>query len=228
MAGTSLPPLPPLSPLPPLAALPPLPPLPAQPAGDPKLKASFEKHLGAVKWVIGLPVAVLFGTSQFVDKIDFAKHPYASSLLWWIVVVNAGAAVLSVWYYFVAIHKADLKLQGKDVSLTVTIVDAICFWGGFALFAAGFVLTVLGLVNYPAVQAEKTPSPTAQVLSAAHYRISVSGPVRDRRGAHFHTFLVNDGTGAVWRMECSKLSGISFVRVPVEGLPSVHLNDLPK
>ena len=77
------------------------------------LKPTFEKHLDAVNWMIGLPVAALFGTAQFVEKIDFIKHPYAGNLLMWIVVVNAAAAVVSVWYYFVAIHMADLKILGK-------------------------------------------------------------------------------------------------------------------
>jgi hypothetical protein len=184
------------------------------------LKPSFEKHLDAVKWVIGLPVAVLFGTSQFVDKIDFAKHPYAGNLLFWIVVINAGAAVLSVWYYFAAIHLADVTSLGNTPSPTAELLASGCFWVGFSLFAVGFVLTVVGLVNYPLVQAEKASSPPAPAISAPHYRISVSGPIHDRRGTHYHTLLVNEATGAIWRLDCDGPSGIRFVSVPVGGLPS--------
>ena len=63
---------------------------------------------------------------------------------------------------------------------------------------------------------------------AAHYSISVSGPVRDRKGTHVHTFLVNDTTGEVWRMDCGGPSGIQFVRVTVQGLESPSQKNLQK
>jgi hypothetical protein len=189
------------------------------------LKPTFEKHLDAVKWVIGLPVAILFGTTQFVDKIDFAKHPGASGLLFWIVVVSALTVVLSVWYYFVAIKLADEKLQGADENLQekgsfrfLKSLGALCFYVGFVLFVAAFVLTVIGLIRFPSVQFDKTP-PVAAAVPAPHFTISTSGPVKDRKGTHVHTFLLNQDTGEIWRMECSTGSGVQFVRVPVQDLP---------
>jgi len=184
----------------------------------PGLKPTFEKHLDAVKWMIGLPVAVLFGTGQFVEKIDFLKHPYAGMLLMWIVIVNAAAAVASVWYYFVAIHMADLKILGTVPTKGEKAVDALSFGLGFLLLASGFLLTVVGLINYPSVQAEKPPASSVPAIASTPYRIRVSGPVHDRRGTHYHTFLVNEATGAVWRLDCGGASGISFVSVPVNAL----------
>jgi hypothetical protein len=184
----------------------------------PALKPTFEKHLDAIKWVIGLPVAILFGTTQFVDKIDFAKHPEASRLLFWIVVVSALAVVLSIWYYFIAIKQADQKLQGTASSTSLKVLGLVCFYGGFALFVIGFALTVVGLIHYPDVQFDKNPPP-AIAVTAPHFTISTSGPVKDRMGTHVHTFLLNQDTGEIWRMECSPESGVQFVRVPVQDLP---------
>jgi hypothetical protein len=93
------------------------------------------------------------------------------------------------------------------------------------VLALGFLLTVAGLTNYPAVQFEKNPAPP---VTAAHYAISVSGPVRDGKGTHVHTFLVNENTGEVWQMECNTPSGVQFLRVPVQDLPSSKPKDLPK
>jgi hypothetical protein len=181
------------------------------------LKPTFEKSLDAIKWVIGLPVAILYGTTQFVEKIDFAKHPYAGSLFWWIIVVNATGVVIAIWYYFRAINRADLKLLGSDYSWKFS--DSLSFYGGIALVFVGFLLTVVGLINYPAVQFEKKfPS----VTPASHYVISTSGPVHDRMGTHFHTFLVNETTGEVWRMECKEPSGVQFLHVPVQDSPSAQ------
>jgi hypothetical protein len=182
------------------------------------LKPTFEKHLDAIKWVIGLPVAVLFGTTQFVDKVDFTKHRYAGRLLLWIVLVNAGAVVLSVSYYFVAIKRADRKFLGRPDSTTLEAFASLVFFLGFGLVTVGFVLTVIGLINYPIVQFDKTAAPPAVAVVASHYAISLSGPVRDRNGIHVHTFLINETTGEVWRMDCGAPSGIQFLRVPVQDL----------
>jgi hypothetical protein len=185
---------------------------------QPALKPTFEKHLDAIKWVIGLPVAILFGTTQFVDKIDFAKHPEASRLLFWIVVVSALAVVLSVWYYFIAIKQADQKLRGAASPTSLQSLGSVCFYGGFVLFVIGFVLTVIGLIHYPDVQFDKNPPPPV-AFTAPRFTISISGPVKDRMGTHVHTFLLDQDTGEIWRMECSPASGVQFVRVSVQDLP---------
>ena len=190
-------------------------------AGPVALKPTFEKHLDAIKWVIGLPVAILFGTTQFAEKIEFAKHPNAGSLFWWIIVVNATAVGMGIWYYFGAIKRADLKSQGSNYS--ATLLDSLSFYGGFVLVAVGFLLTVVGLTYYPTVQFEKNLPPPDP---ASHYAISTGGPVRDRMGTHVHTFLVNETTGEVWRMECKTPSGVQFLRVPVQDLPYSKPNNL--
>jgi hypothetical protein len=194
-------------------------PAPLPPAA---LKPTFEKHLDATKWVIGLPVAILFGTTQFADKIDFAKHPYAGRLFLLIILVNAGAVVMGIIYYFAAISRADRNFRGKPDSPTLEVLDSFSFFGAFGLVAAGFLLTVVGLANYPAVQFERNPLPAVTV---AHYAISISGPVRDRMGTHVHTFLVNENTGEVWRMECRTPSSVQFLRVPVQDLPAPKPKD---
>ena len=191
------------------------------PPPAPAIKPTFDKHLDAVKWVIGLPVAVLFGTTQFVEKIDFAKHPSAHSLFLSIICVNAAAVVASVYYYFRAIKRADHKLEGRPFPWTP--VDSFCYHGGLLMFAVGFGLAVLGLINYPAVQFEKNAPPRP-----SSYAISVSGPVRDGMGTHVHTFLVNQTTGEIWQMECKSRSNVQFLRVPVQDLPPPKTINLPK
>jgi|ERR1022692_2298798 hypothetical protein len=184
------------------------------PPPAPAIKPTFDKHLDAIKWVIGLPVAVLFGTTQFVEKIDFAKHPSAHSLFLAIICVNAATVVASVWYYFRAIKRADDKFESKPSPWTS--VDSFCYYGGLLMFAVGFGLAVVGLINYPGVQFERTP-PSPPLPSS--YAISVSGPVRDGMGTHVHTLMVNQITGEVWQMECKAPAGVQFLRVPVQDLP---------
>jgi len=190
-----------------------------------ELKPTFEKHLDARKWVLGLPVAILFGTTQFADKIDFRGHPDAGRLFLWIILVNAGAAALGLYNYFVAIKRADDEIRGKPDSPTLKRSDTSSFYGGFGLLGIGFLLTVVGLASYPAVQFEKNSPPP---VTAARYAISVSGPVRDGKGSHVHTFLVNENTGEVWQMVCNTPSGVQFLRIPVQDLPSSKPKDLPK
>jgi hypothetical protein len=190
-----------------------------EPPPPPALKPTFDKHLDAVKWVIGLPVAILFGTTQFIDKIDFSKHPGASRLLTWIVIVSALTAVLSVFYYFVAIKLADYKVLSKPAPTSLEILGSTTYYGSLILFVAAFVLTVIGLVLYPGVQLDKNPPPTP-VAAVPHFTITTSGPVKDRRGTHVHTFLFDQATGEVWKMECSSTSGVHFVRVPAQDLPA--------
>ena len=78
----------------------------------------------------------------------------------------------------------------------------------------------------------KVPSPLLGRVSAAYSflgnGIAASGPVRDQTGTHVHTFLVNETTGEVWRMECKTPSSVQFLRVPVQDLPSSKPRDLPK
>jgi uncharacterized membrane protein (DUF485 family) len=195
-------------------------PPPPPPPPVPTLKTTFEKHLDAVKWVIGLPVAILFGTTQFVDKIAFVEHPGAGKLLTAIVIVSALTTVLSVAYYFLSIKLADYKILSKDAPLLTEILGSITYYASLALFLAAFVLTVIGLIRYPGVQLEKkeTASPVA---ASPHFTITTSGPVKDRKGTHVHTFLLDQNTGELWRMECSSASGVRFVRVPAQDLPAV-------
>jgi hypothetical protein len=183
------------------------------------LKPTFDKHLDAVKWVIGLPVAILFGTTQFVDKIDFAKHQGAVRLLASIVLVSALTTVLSVAYYFVAIKLADHKILSSSAPASLTILGNVTYYGSLFLFVAAFVLTVIGLMLYPGVQLDKNPPPAA-VAASPHFAITTSGPVKDPAGTHVHTFLLDQNTGEVWRMECSSTTAVHFVRVPVEGIPT--------
>jgi hypothetical protein len=185
----------------------------------PTLKSTFDKHLDAVKWVIGLPVAILFGTTQFVDKIDFAKHRGAGDLLTAIMVISALTTVLSVTYYFVAIKLADHKILSTAAPAALTILGNITYFGSLLLFVAAFVLTVIGLMLYPGVQVDKNLPPVPVAVSP-HFVITTSGPVKDPAGTHVHTFLVDQNTGEVWRMECRSTTGVHFVRVPVEGIPS--------
>ncbi len=182
-------------------------------SGDDHLKPTFEKHLDAIKWVIGLPVAILFGTTQFAEKIDFARHAWAVLPFECLIVVNASAIALGIWYYFGAIKRADLKSQGHGSRPTA--VDSFSFYGGFVMVAVGFVLAVAGLMRYPGLQFPKDPPPPATSAPAPHFAIFVSGPVRDRAGAHVHTFLLNETTGEIWRMQCSTPTDVQFSRVPV-------------
>jgi|SRR5271163_2730921 len=202
------------------------PPPPSGPT-QPALKPTFDKHLDAVKWVIGLPVAILFGTTQFVDKIDFAKHPGASRLLTWIVIVSALTVVLSVIYYFVAIKLADHKLLSDPSPTSLKILGSISYFGSLSLFVLAFALTVAGLILYPGVQLDKNPPPTL-VANVPHFTISTSGPVRDRRGTHVHTFLLDEDTGEVWRMKCNSTAGVQFVRAPVQDLPAANAKNTAK
>jgi hypothetical protein len=190
------------------------------PTPPPALKPTFDKHLDAVKWVIGLPVAILFGTTQFVDKIDFIKHPRAGTLLTAIVIVSALTTVLSVAYYFLRIKLADYKILSKDPPKPIAFLGSATYFVSLLLFLAAFILTVIGLIQLPGVQLDKTPPPTP-VASAPpqHFTITTSGPVKDRRGTHVHTFLLDQNTGEVWNMECSS-TGVHFVRVPVQDLPA--------
>lgn len=191
------------------------------PPPPPALKPTFDKHLDAVKWVIGLPVAILFGTTQFVDKIDFVKHPGAGRLLTWIVIVSSLTTVMSVAYYFLAIKLADYKIRSTPAPASIKLLGTVTYIGSLLLFLASFVLTVLGLVLYPGVQLDKTPAP-APVATLPHFTITTSGPVKDRKGTHVHTFLLDQNTGEIWRMECSFTSGVHFVRVPVQDLPATQ------
>jgi len=189
------------------------------PPPSPALKTTFEKHLDAVKWVVGLPVAILFGTTQFVDKIDFVKYPGARTLLTAIVIVSALTTVLSVAYYFLSIKLADYKILSETAPISIKILGWVTYYASLALFLAAFVLTVIGLIRYPGVQLEKKETP-APVAASPHFTITTSGPVKDRRGTHIHTFLLDQNTGELWRMECSTASGVHFVRVSAEDLPA--------
>ena len=193
----------------------------ANPTPPPALKPTFDKHLDAVKWVIGLPVAILFGTTQFVDKIDFVKHPRAGVLLTAIVIVSALTTVLSVAYYFLRIKLADYKILSEDPPREIKFLSSATYFVSLVLFFIAFVLTVIGLIQLPGVQLDKTPPP-APVAAAApppHFTITTSGPVKDRRGTHVHTFLLDENTGEVWKMECGS-AGVHFVRVAVQGTPA--------
>jgi len=192
---------------------------PPPPPPAPTLKPTFDKHLDAVKWVIGLPVAILFGTTQFVDKIDFVKHPGAGRLLTAIVIVSALTTVLSVFYYFLRIKLADYKILSTDAPPAIQFLGSATYYASLFLFFAAFVLTVIGLVEYPGVQLDKTPPPTPVAAAPPHFTITTSGPVKDGKGTHVHTFLLDQNTGEVWRMKCSA-NGVEFVRVPVQDLPA--------
>lgn len=189
------------------------------PPPAPTLKPTFDKHLDAVKWVIGLPVAILFGTTQFVDKIDFVKHPGAGRLLAAIVIVSALTTVLSVAYYFLRIKLADHKILGTDVPPAIQFLASATYYVSLFLFLIAFVLTVIGLVEFPGVQLDKTPPLPPVAEAPPHFTITTSGPVKDRKGTHVHTFLLDQNTGEVWKMECSS-TGVHFVRVSVQDLPS--------
>jgi hypothetical protein len=191
---------------------------PPGPPPAPALKPTFDKHLDAVKWVIGLPVAILFGTTQFVDKIDFVKHPGAGRLLTWIVIVSALTTVLSVAYYFLAIKLADYKILSTSPPLAIELLGDFTYFGSLLLFLAAFVLTVIGLILFPGVQLDKTPPP-APIATVPHFEITTSGPVKDRKGTHVHTFLFDKNTGELWKMECST-TGVHFVRLPVQDRPT--------
>lgn len=200
------------------AAAVPAPPPPPPPV-PPVLKPTFDKHLDAVKWVVALPVAILFGTTQFVDKIDFVKHPGAGRLLNCIVIASALATVVSVVYYYVAIKLADHKLLSIATPASLTTLGHWSYYGSLLLVLAAFALTVTGVLLYPGVQLDKNP-PAPPAAAAHHFSVTTSGPVKDRSGTHVHTFLVDEDTGELWRMECSATTGLHFVRVPVEGLPA--------
>ena len=131
--------------------------------------------------------------------------------------MNACAVVVSVFYYFAAIKRADHKLLGKPTSAMLDTIATITYWAGFITFTIGFVLAVVGVILYPRVQLSKTSLPTPP-SSVPHYKVSISGPIRDRRGTHVHTLLVNETTGEVWRLDCGDPSGIRFLRVSVQDI----------
>jgi hypothetical protein len=96
------------------------------------------------------------------------------------------------------------------------------------LFGVGILaLAFFGAANYKLFLHRRTepPKPISSQLDCKecrpHFSIISTPETRNASGAlHAHTFLLDEPTGEVWQMVCSKGGLVSFRRISVEGIPT--------
>jgi hypothetical protein len=189
-------------------------------SANPPDKAGLEKTADFVNYLLVLGTGALVFSAELIKK-DYPMSPAARVL----VLVSWLLLAISILGGIVAYMRIPVMLSEKNYDLE----DKYMIWPGrvqqraflFGIPVLGFALAIL-LWNRDLGMGAETTKPakiSCDQTPASHFVITNSGSVTGMRGRpHSHTFLLNDTTGEVWQMRCSRAGAVEFHRLAVDGL----------
>ncbi len=185
-------------------------------------KAGLEKTADYVNYLLAL------GTGALVFSAELIKKDYTLTYVARIFIIASWVALAaSVLLGIVAYMRIPVMLSEQNYDLEDKYMirpgkgQQIAFL--IAIPLLGAALGIL-LFNRPLQAAEPDKPPpisitTAPPLPAHHFTIvKNSKAVSARGGIHYHTFLLDESSGQVWELHCSK-NTVEFRKIAVEGLP---------
>ena len=209
---------------------------PQDPLGDQlfqaRLKANdfVQEHL---KTIVTIASGTLVLTVSFVKEIiggatpTLAHLPVLLAVSWVCLGIAVFCGTFGLATLVNNLDDADMRKQdGRVKAFSAGKRPVILRWvrASIIFFAAGiFALAAFGALNYR-LFINRTPpkdNPPA-VASTNPQRFAISStPEHGAPGHRFpsHTFLLDQTTGQIWQMTCTKGKPVTFIKISSEGLP---------
>jgi hypothetical protein len=188
-------------------------------SANPPDKAGLEKAADFVNYLLALGTGALVFSAELIKK-DYPMSPAARVL----ILVSWSLLAISILGGMFAYMRIPVMLSEKNYDLE----DKYMIWPGrtqqiaflIGIPVLGFALAIL-LWNRDLGVAAETTKPakvSCEQAPASHFVIANSGSVMGIKGRpRSHTFLLNDKTGEVWQMRCSRARAVEFRRIAVDG-----------
>ena len=184
-------------------------------------KAGLDKTAEYVNYLLALGTGALVFSAELIKK-DYPMTPGARILVVLAWIALASSVLLGIITYMripIMLSEQNYDLEDKYM-IRPGRGQQITFLLGIPLLglAMGILLFNRALQASEPEQPAKS-APSVAVIPAKHFIIVKNARSTDPRSTlHYHTFLLDESSGQIWDLRCSKGS-VEFHKISVEGLP---------